>query len=78
MSFTDEDLKQLKEQTEEAVEKSWNYPHWSKIQALLARLEASEQVVKRALQYKHHFHGNCLCDNCKPVTAWRKVRGNGL
>jgi len=74
--FTDEDLKRLKEQTDEAVENRWNYPRWIQIQALLARLEAAEACID-------DHRGDCLADigkkcSCgyqEKLDAWRKAAG---
>lgn len=74
MSFTDEDLKFLKEQTDQAVDHKWNYPHWSKIQAVLARLEAAEALE----QYWKYYEPTSADDEKEynsMVEAWRKAAG---
>lgn len=76
MTFTDDDLKRLKEDVQvfERLEVS---PFSSKeaIAALLARLEAAERIVNRMCVHAGPWRGkldDCFKDDVK---AWRKASG---
>lgn len=74
--FTDDDLKRLKDRVNDPNGADGLHDIFAvDILHLLARLEAAEVVIQRALQYKHPLHGNCRCNNCKPVEIWRKAAG---
>lgn len=66
MTFTDDDLKRLKE----------NGPEWElsyeKLAALLARLEAAED----ALAHSHGLGSTWCCEKAKELDkSWRKAAG---
>lgn len=64
MTFTDDDLKQLKESIQGFKETTTHTIHIGKVHALLARLEAAE--LKECNQY-HCGHASC--------NEWRKATG---
>jgi hypothetical protein len=72
MTFTDEDLKRLKE----LIPKENPMPNevnnlWYKLGPLLARLEAAEELAQEAM-----CHCKYDCDECgKMKTAWQKAKG---
>jgi hypothetical protein len=63
-AFTDKDLERLKEHGPE-----WELPSYEVLAALLARLKAAEEIVKRPCAKE--------CDNCYCKVnreAWRKSK----
>lgn len=79
MKFTDDDLKQLKENGPE-----WELPTYERLMALLARLESAEaereQIrvrLEAAEKFITHYafdHDACWVD-CPELKAWRKAAG---
>jgi len=74
MTFTDDDLKRLKEDLKEC------YYHPSKFDcdALIARLEAAEAALKMLLEIDEESHDDSI-DPASPMgkllEAWRKAAG---
>jgi len=81
MTFTDDDLKRLKEKegfwrdgydmrkANPQISESWGWVDGLKIEALLARLKAAEKCIKRhLLDCPDVSHCNC-------THVWRKVAG---
>ena len=68
MTFTDDDLKQLKACFTQG-EGFWkgDKPTWQKLDALLARLEAAEDAVNQAYR--------CTPYNREYYKVWRKAAG---
>ena len=66
MTFTDDDLKQLKYQIE--INTIWIEVNLDVLESLLARLEAAERIVYRPCANEC---GNCFCKVNRDI--WRKA-----
>lgn len=69
MTFTDEDLKRLKEY--HSIDREFHansiWVERSKLKALIARLEAAENCAKNL--------NNILAEHCELLEVWRKSKG---
>jgi hypothetical protein len=68
MTFTDNDVKRLKESVEKAIANGYSEPHDFSILALLNRLEAAENVCAFA-------ESGSKSATCQTLKAWRKSAG---
>jgi hypothetical protein len=79
MSFTDDDLKRLKDLLRDKGDLSTFFDTYEDMEALLVRLEAAEEVISHAIsQRKVHTPETCYDGNPVPieiVEAWRKACG---
>ena len=74
LPFTDEDLKQLKEEWPDTL--PYRCVNTPAMKALLARLEASESAKDKV-----HTCGNLnlpACEKCVAEAVWKKASGKGL
>lgn len=71
MPFTDEDLKRLKERVDKGNPKM--IVHWQDLEALIARLEAAENIVENPCYCYEDTTDSCKCVELN--TAWRKAAG---
>jgi hypothetical protein len=77
MSFTDNDLRQLKElMHNQTPPPGYGWINYVALVDLLARLEAAEAVCKLdSREYEHGLHDKKCCDVCQALEAWRKAKG---
>ena len=75
MTFTDDDLKRLKQEIGEDIETESIYqmrmPH---IIALVSRLEAAEKALNGSTHIEVDYPES-KCEGCKNMEAWRKSKG---
>lgn len=81
MTFTDDDLKRLKYLISDGPQPYYWFSVVTNkgaekinVNALLARLEASEEITK-ATEMAHPGDENCGCSMCDCIQAWRKAAG---
>ena len=71
MSFTDDDLKRVKE--DGVLLNLYDPSEKFNLDSLLARLEVAERLHK--LKHFHEPRGWCDCEQCKASAEWRKAAG---